>query len=44
MIFAFWTFVKNTPLKEKTLLKSEKIFFKYLTSFLDAAGGQISDL
>ena len=29
------------PLWGKTLLKSEKIFFKYLASFLDAAGGQI---
>ena len=31
MIFAFTTFVTNTPLWGE---KSEKIFFKYLTSFL----------
>ena len=40
-IFGFITFVTNTPLWGKTLLKSEKIFFKYLASFLDAAGSQI---
>ena len=46
MMFAFITFVKNTPLWRKKRFKSlkKKIFSKYLISFLDAAGGQISDL
>ena len=33
MIFVLITCVKNTPLWGKTLLKSEKIFSKYLSSF-----------
>ena len=41
----FYDFVKNTPLYGKTLLKSEKKYFPNISpQFLDAAGGQISDL
>ena len=43
MIFAFITFVTNTSLWGKTLLKSKKIFSKYLTSFCDAEDGQMFD-
>ena len=45
MIFAFTTFVKNTPLYGKIASKVWKIYFQYISPhFLDAAGGQISDL
>ena len=45
MIFAFTTFVKNTPLYGKIASKVWKIYFQYISPhFLDAAGGQISYL
>ena len=45
MIFAFTTFVKNTPLYGKIASIVWKIYFQYISPhFLDAAGGQISDL
>ena len=45
MIFAFTTFVTNTPLYGKIASKVWKIYFQYISPhFLDAAGGQISDL
>ena len=45
MIFAFITFVTNTPLWGKTHLKSEKKYSSNISPlFLDAAAGQISDL
>ena len=45
MIFAFTTFVTNTPLYGKIASKVWKIYFQYISPhFLDAAGSQISDL
>ena len=45
MIFAFTTFVTNTPLYRKIASKVWKIYFQYISPhFLDAAGSQISDL
>ena len=45
MIFAFTTFVTNTPLYGKIASKVWKIYFQYISpDFLDAAGSQISDL
>ena len=45
MIFAFTTFVTNPPLYGKIASKVWKIYFQYISPhFLDAAGGQISDL
>ena len=44
-IFTFTTFVKNTPLYGKIASKVWNIYFQYISPhFLDAAGGQISDL
>ena len=44
-VFAFITFVTNTPLWEKNASKVGKKYSPNISPhFLDAAGGQISDL